>query len=204
MENPKSNETAASPAPGLPTGEDSVHEMVRGILADIAMAKTWSSDYLAADRGYGHGWRPVSYRLAVELEKCRASLGAIQECEILCDFINKEMRMTAADPRVAELAERISALSNRRDEGSPAMKKPRHGLPPCDHDECPPTRCVRLAGDSLPSPCSTIPDEDIPLSTGKTRNHARELLGEVLRHKQGLGSHGCVESVNATEIVIRG
>lgn len=56
---------------------DSLHGFVRGISADIEMAKTWSSDYLAADRGYGHGWRPVSYRLAVELEKCRASLGAI-------------------------------------------------------------------------------------------------------------------------------
>lgn len=36
------------------------------------------------------------------------------------------------------------------------MKKPRHGLPPCDHDECPPTRCVRQDGDSSPSPCSTF------------------------------------------------
>ena len=43
--------------------------------------------------------------------------------------------------------------------------------------------------------------QDLPLSTGKTRNHARELLGEVLRHRQGLGSHGCVEVVNAIEVV---
>ena len=32
------------------------------------------------------------------------------------------------------------------------MKDPRHGLPFCDHDECPPTRCARLAGDFSPSP----------------------------------------------------
>ena len=31
------------------------------------------------------------------------------------------------------------------------MKEPRHGLPPCDHDECPTTRCARLAGDFSPS-----------------------------------------------------
>ena len=37
------------------------------------------------------------------------------------------------------------------------MKEPRHGLPPCDHDECPPTRCVRLAGGSSPSSCSVVP-----------------------------------------------
>jgi len=50
-------------------------------------------------------------------------------------------------------------------------------------------------------PCSTISDEDLPLSTNRTRNHARNLLGEVKRHRQGLGSHGCVEVTNAIEVV---
>lgn len=34
------------------------------------------------------------------------------ENAILCDFINREMRMTAADPRVSELEQAIAALSN--------------------------------------------------------------------------------------------
>jgi hypothetical protein len=50
------------------------------------------------------------------------------------------------------------------------------------------------------SHCSTISTEE-PLSTGKTRNHARALLGEVLRHEQGLGSHGCVEVANAIRVI---
>lgn len=49
--------------------------------------------------------------------------------------------------------------------------------------------------------CSAISDEDLPLSTNRTRQQARDLLGEVLRHRQGLGSHGCVEVVNAIEVV---
>jgi len=35
-----------------------------------------------------------------------------QENAILCDFINREMGMTAADPRVTELEQAIAALSN--------------------------------------------------------------------------------------------
>ena len=40
-----------------------------------------------------------------------------------------------------------------------------------------------------------------PLSTNRTRDQAREMLGEVLRHRQGLGSHGCVEVVNAINVI---
>ena len=39
------------------------------LFADIATAKKWSEQYPERDRGYGQGWRPVSYRLAVALEK---------------------------------------------------------------------------------------------------------------------------------------
>lgn len=44
-------------------------------------------------------------------------------------------------------------------------------------------------------------EASLPLSTGKTRNHAIDLLGEVLRHRQGLGSHGCVEVANAIRVI---
>lgn len=37
-----------------------------------------------------------------------------RENAILCDFINREMGMTAADPRVSELERAIAALSNER------------------------------------------------------------------------------------------
>jgi hypothetical protein len=32
------------------------------------------------------------------------------------------------------------------------MRESRHGLPPCDHDECPPTGCVKAVNGFSPSP----------------------------------------------------
>lgn len=40
------------------------------------------------------------------------------ENAILCDFINREMKMTAADPRVTELAARLAALPNVQSSGT--------------------------------------------------------------------------------------
>ena len=53
---------------------------------------------------YGHierKWTTSDFSRLLEMENA-----------ILCDFINREMKMTAADPRVTELAARIAALSN--------------------------------------------------------------------------------------------
>jgi len=53
---------------------------------------------------YGHidrKWTTSDFARLLEMENA-----------ILCDFINREMKMTAADPRVTELAARIAALSN--------------------------------------------------------------------------------------------
>jgi hypothetical protein len=44
----------------------------------------------------------------------------------------------------------------------------------------------------------------LPLSTNRTREQARRMLGEVLRHGEGVNaraSHGCVEAVNAIKVV---
>src|ERR1035437_8170641 len=35
------------------------------------------------------------------------------ENSVLCEFINREMKMVGGDPRIAELEKRIAALSNR-------------------------------------------------------------------------------------------
>src|ERR1019366_7598765 len=37
-----------------------------------------------------------------------------RENSVLCDFINREMKMTGSDPRIAELGKRIAALSNAK------------------------------------------------------------------------------------------
>jgi hypothetical protein len=37
-----------------------------------------------------------------------------RENNILLDFINREMKMTGSDPRIAELEKRIAALSNEK------------------------------------------------------------------------------------------
>ena len=39
-----------------------------------------------------------------------------RENSILCDFINREMKMTANDPRIGELERRIAGLPNVKDE----------------------------------------------------------------------------------------
>lgn len=44
-------------------------------------------------------------------------------------------------------------------------------------------------------------EASLPLSTNRTKDQAIEMLGEVLRHRQGLGSHGCVEVTNAISVI---
>ena len=50
-------------------------------------------------------------RHMLELQRNHARL-LERENSVLCDFINREMKMTGNDPRIAELAKRIAALSN--------------------------------------------------------------------------------------------
>jgi hypothetical protein len=51
----------------------------------------------------------VSRRMAIDADFARQ---LEMELAIMCDFINREMKMTAGDPRIAELEKRIAALSN--------------------------------------------------------------------------------------------
>jgi len=44
-------------------------------------------------------------------------------------------------------------------------------------------------------------EASLPLSTNRTRELARELLGDVLSHSDGDGSHGCVEVTNAINVI---
>ena len=60
---------------------------------------------------YGHierKWTTSDFARLLEMENA-----------VLCDFINREMKMTANDPRVTELAARIAALSNIKAEPPP-------------------------------------------------------------------------------------
>lgn len=46
------------------------------------------------------------------------------ENNVLCDFINREMQMTAADPRIAELEKRIAAMPNEKLSNGGCVEKP--------------------------------------------------------------------------------
>ena len=52
-------------------------------------------------------------RHMLELQRNHARL-LERENSVLCDFINREMKMTGSDPRIAELGKRIAALSNAK------------------------------------------------------------------------------------------
>ena len=52
-------------------------------------------------------------RIVVDAEWASDELNQMQKREdVLFGFINREMRMTAADPRIADLEKRLAAVSN--------------------------------------------------------------------------------------------